>query len=237
MTAQQQTDNITWLKVMELGYEEPPKPPHVICFCCGRRSDKLLHCAQCLVAQYDQKECQVQDWKASHKRACDSYKRIGRQMKFSSPIDHANARLELYQRIRVYGSAYAVHKSDVLGKGFLFVQSTQTLAALSLKVPKDCYGHPLVRSLLLHFLTLGEFDQEVCRDDFELTQVRSELQDAVEHYDRETELILLMRFRCGHVAIGRTTLALEYCACRQVGREYFGGNNTSEALQLNIDDV
>jgi hypothetical protein len=83
---------------------------------------------------------------------------------------------------------YAVHKRSTLGRGFVFIQSDNTLATMSLTSPKDSFGRPTsTRSLLIHFLTLGEFDMEVCRDDFEMATVRSELQNAVEQYDEENK--------------------------------------------------
>jgi hypothetical protein len=89
---------------------------------------------------------------------------------------------------------------------------------------------------LLHFLTQGEFDSEVCRDDFELALMRTPLKDAVETYDTEKEVVLLCRFRCGHMALGKAALVPDYGICKKLGQDYYS-ENTAGALQLNLDDL
>lgn len=95
---------------------------------------------------------------------------------------------------------------------------------------------PVARSVLLHYLTMGEFDSEVCRDDFELAAVRTPLRKAVEEYTEQTSLVLLTRFRCGHMALGVAQLVPDYGICKSLGKDYFSAN-TSAALQLNLDDI
>jgi hypothetical protein len=198
---------------------------------------ELLRCGRCGVASYCQKECQVNDWKQKHKVACDSYKRVGRSMELKVAADQEQARKEVFQRVRLYACAYAVFRSQTLGQGFLFIQSDSSLATLSLTFPKDSYGHETPpRSLLLYYLTLGEFDSEVSRDDFELAMVRNKLTESVQVYDRKKQVVVLMRFRCGHVALGTALLVPEFNVLNKLGRDYFSENN-SGALQLNLDDV
>ena len=156
------------------------------------------------------------------------------------PDDKESARQDVFQRIRFYGCSYAVHKSITLGRGFLFVQSDSTLSEMSLPVPILPNGRHMTRprSVLLHFLTMGEYDSELCRDDFEMATVRGELNTAVSGYDREKELVIVMRFRCGHVAVGVAPLVPDYNLCKSLGKEYFGGaNERSGAVQLNLDDI
>lgn len=152
----------------------------------------------------------------------------------------SEARCDLFHRIRFYACAYAVHQASTLGRGFLFLQSNHSLARMSLTTPhQDAYGKPIFpnRSVLVHYLTLGEYDSEVCRDDFEMAMVRTELQNEVEkNYDDQTQVVVLMRFRCGHVALGTATLVPDYQACRTLGFTYFGDKETP-SLQLNIDDA
>jgi len=158
-------------------------------------------------------------------------------MELQSQDDKQVARDELFGRVRFYACPYAVHKYAELGRGFLFVQSDRTLALMSLLKPQDSYGRPTgMRSLLIHYLTLGEFDQEVCRDDFEMAEVRTELQQAVNSYVEQKEAVVLMRFRCGHVALGVAPLCSEYSLCQQLGRSYFA-DSAASALQLNLDDL
>ena len=165
------------------------------------------------------------------------YARVGTDMVLNTEGDKANARAEIFGRVRFYVCPYAVHKSTVLGRGFLFVQSNRTLAELSLSQPKKASGQPTgMRSLLIHYLTMGEYDSEVCRDDFELATARTSLQQAVQQYDPQTTVVLLMRFRCGHVALGKAQLVPDYGICKSLGRDYYSQDNAG-ALQLNIDDV
>jgi hypothetical protein len=158
-------------------------------------------------------------------------------MLLPSDLDKATVRTEIMGRIRFYVCPYAVHKTSTLGRGFLFLQSEQTLVELSITLPKNSQGHVMpLRSILVHFLTMGEFDSEVCREDFELMAARRTLQGLVENYDEKKNVVLLMRLRCGHVAIGVAPLVPDYTICKSLGQSYF--SDTSEgALQLNIDDI
>ena len=123
----------------------------------------------------------------------------------------AEARGDIFQRVRFYACAYAVHQSSTLGRGFLFLQSDKSLASMLLDNPQDALGRPILnRSVLLHYLTLGEYDSEVCRDDFEMATIRSELKELLENYDEQTQVVLLMRFRCGHLALGTALLVPDY---------------------------
>lgn len=147
------------------------------------------------------------------------------------------ARTFLFGRIRFYACPYAVHRSTILGKGFLFIQSDRTLAELSITIPKSASGHHMgMRSVLIHYLTLGEYDSEICRDDFELAAVRPDIQKEVNAYDDRASVVLLMRFRCGHVAVGTAPLVPDYGICKSLGKDYYEQNNAG-ALQLNLDDI
>ena len=88
----------------------------------------------------------------------------------------------------------------------------------------------------MHFLTISEYDKELCRDDFELAVVRAALTTAVQEYDATKEIVVLMRFRCGHVSVGVTKLLPDYSLCKTLGKEYYS-NAPSGAVQLNLDDI
>ena len=234
--------SVDWLQCLELGYDGAVPRGDPVCFHCGKSNVKLFHCAKCNVAGYCSRECQVNDWKSGanggHKHSCQAYARVGVNMQIDRQEDKASARKDIFTRIRFYACPFAVHKEGILGKGFLFVQSDCTLAELSLPIPKSSSGRPLnnVRACLLHYLTVGEYDSEVCRDDFELTAVRSKLQEAVHSYDSQTSIVLLMRFRCGHVALGVAPLVPDYSISKRLGKDYFE-QSTAGALQLNLDDL
>jgi hypothetical protein len=233
---------VDWVQTIELGYDEP-SPLTKVCFSCGEKpvdgdQKQLSKCAKCEVAAYCGRDCQTNDWKnGGHKRACASYKRLSSLNTTESSDDTKETiRNEVYQRIRFYACPYAVFRTAELGNGFLFVQSDTTLKDLSIGIPKDTTGRQLTRSVLLHYLTLGEYDAEVCRDDFEMAMVRSKLQSLVEEYDAEKEVVLLMRLRCGHVAVGKAVLVPDYLICKQLGNDYYA-SNPAGAVQLNLDDL
>jgi hypothetical protein len=251
--------SVEWIQTLDLGYDEPPAPP-VACFGCGKTvakdGIKLNKCSKCNVASYCSRDCQISDWKGGkHKMACFSY---ARQLKLKqqppqqpedAETNHDTETLEkerkeaqeairtdVFTRIRFYACPYAVFRTATLGSGFLFVQSDSTLHDLSPLIPKNAYGQAQMRSILLHFLTLGEFDAELCRDDFELAAVRTKLQEAIDTYDDEKQVVLLCRFRCGHVALGKAVLVPDYGICKSLGQDYYS-ENAIGAVQLNLDDL
>ncbi|GKY93489.1 hypothetical protein MPSEU_000316400 [Mayamaea pseudoterrestris] len=249
---------ITWNEPRELRYaveEAPASLGPTISACCfhckgttlvsdneANATLPLLACSKCQVARYCQKECQVLDWKKSpggHKQTCHLYQRVGPNMLISNAQDQEEARNLIFARIRFYACPYAVNKTRTLGRGFLMVQSSGSLALMSLLGTRlDSLGRPTpMRSVLLHFLTMGEYDRDVCRDDFEMTIVRSELQEAVNEYDEETQVVLLMKFRCGHLVVGVAPLVPDYGICTKLGMDYFASNESEAALQLNLDDM
>ena len=169
----------------------------------------------------------------------EAYKRVGEDMMFIFGDDKDAARQDILSRIRFYAYPYAVYKASTTGPGFLFVQSDSSLAVLSLPTPILSNGrrYPKQRSVLLHWLMMQEYDSEVCMDDFELAGARKELKSLVETYDEKVEVPVLMRFRCGHVAVGTAPLVPDYNLCTMLGKEYYGSGEGSGALQLNIDDM
>jgi hypothetical protein len=82
---------------------------------------------------------------------------------------------------------------------------------------------------------MEEYKEELCKDDFEMVTVGKELSKAVEEYKHSEELAVMMRFRCGHLAVGVTKLVPDYNLCKSLGKEYF--EKAGSAVQLNIDDV
>lgn len=154
--------------------------------------------------------------------------------------DKDQARQDILSRVRFYAFPYAVHKSLTQGgRGLLFIQSDSTLAAMSLPTTVSSNGRPItkLRSVLLHWLTMKEYDSELCKDDFEMATVRSDLKVAVETYDEQIEVTVLMRFRCGHVAVGVAPIVPDYKLCVALGKEYYGSGQGAGGLQLNIDDM
>jgi len=242
-TVLHQAMNARWLQTVELEYEAGGNTaaPKSVCFHCGKDpadSSELLKCGKCRVAAYCSKDCQLKDWKGGgHKHACDSYKRVGPNISLTDDQDRTDARQELVQRVSLYAFPYAVHKTETLGKGFLFIQSTHSLAIMSLKKHQDSWGRTVRgRAVLLHYLTIGEFDAEVSRDDFELVHIRQKLLEAIEQYSIDEEIVTLMRFRCGHVAVGIVKLVPEYNQCKEMGALQFS-TVAAGSVELQLDDL
>ena len=168
-----------------------------------------------------------------------AYKRVGDDMMIVFGEDKDSARQDILSRLRFYAYPYAIHKASINGRGFLFVQSDSSLAILSLPAPILSNGrkYPKQRSVLLHWLTMKEYDSEVCIDDFELAAVRKELKSVVETYDEKVEVPVLMRFRCGHVAVGVAPLVPDFKLCTILGKEYYSSGQGSGAVQLDIDEM
>jgi len=226
--------SVAWIKEIELGYKESA-PLSIVCFSCGECSKKLSKCSKCNVAAYCSRDCQLSDWKKGrHKMACPSYARVAQTpMRDETKQEIRNG---LFQRIRFYVCPYAVFRTAELGRGFLFLQTDITLRDLSPYIPKNCTGHSVKRSVLLHYLTLGEFDSEVCKEDFELALMRTPLKNAIDSYVTEKELIILCRFRCGNMALGKAVLVPDYNVCKKLGKDYYA-ENPAGAVQLNLDDL
>lgn len=239
--------NFDWKQVAELGYAEGPDSnddmAEAICFGCGKEAEKLSRCAKCEVATYCSRECQLENWKSGagggHKFACDAYKRVSSDMMIVFPDDKEIARKDIFQRIRFYACPFAVYRSEsvVKKRGFMFIQSDSTLAEMSLPLPILANGRPCTKSrgIFMHFLTMNEYKEELCKDDFEMVIMGKELGKAVEEYKQAEELAILMRFRCGHIAVGITQLVPDHDLCQTLGKEYF--EEAGAAVQLNIDDV
>ena len=70
-----------------------------------------------------------------------------------------------------------------------------------------------------------------------MASATKDLREAIETYREKVELPILMRFRCGHVAVGIIPLVPDYNLCLMLGKEYYGGGETGQPVQLNIDDI
>lgn len=247
--------------ILENGTYETPEDG---CFHCGETSSdtkKLSTCSKCQIAKYCSRDCQIEDWKTGssntnttieqpkipHKHLCQAFRTCGTTLQLTTTDQKEQARNILWTSIRFYSCPYSVHHSQTLGRGFCFVQSPFTLNQIAL--PHQVYSKLYAgqqqqqsRNVLIHYLTLGEYDAELIKDDFELTSVRNTLTTLVNEYDLEKELVVMMRFRCGHVSVGIIrTIVPEHRICKSLGMDYFGNDSGGEggiqALQLNLDDL
>ncbi|CAN0209886.1 unnamed protein product [Ectocarpus sp. 6 AP-2014] len=202
--------------------EEPTGRP----FCC---------CSKC-GAKYCSRECQVIDWKKDHKAMCGQLKEMrgGDAGGGRAPLDRQSVVARVLGRVRLYLCPFAVCHGEALGRGFVFVQQTPNpVLELEYLRPVNSNGRRLDRSIILHFLSMGEFVDAVLQDDFELGVIRSPLEAAVESYDTKAEMVVLFRARCGYMAVVVVPLVPGWAVCRQLGLEY----KEKDALQLNLDDT
>lgn len=51
---------------------------------------------------------------------------------------------------------------------------------------------------------------------------RERLNNLVETYDLEKEVVVLTRFRCGFVGLGVMKLCPDFGVCLQIGKDYIG---------------
>eukprot|EP00904_Undaria_pinnatifida_P003552 jgi/Undpi1/13198/HiC_scaffold_8.g02860.m1 len=206
----------------DCGNAEVPTGP---AFCC---------CSKC-GAKYCGRNCQVSDWKAGHKKMCEQLRemREGGAARIKQPLNRQNVMARILGRVRLYLCPFAVCHGEVQGRGFVFVQTPNPVLELEYLQPVNSNGRKLDRSIILHFLSMGEFVDAVLQDDFELGVIRSPLETAVNSYDRKKEMVVLVRARCGYMAVVVLPLVPELAVCRQLGVEY----REKDALQLNLDEA
>ncbi|CAM9476552.1 unnamed protein product [Ectocarpus fasciculatus] len=151
-----------------------------------------------------------------------------------APLDRQSVVARVLGRVRLYLCPFAVCHGEALGRGFVFVQQTPNpVLELEYLRPVNSNGRRLDRSIILHFLSMGEFVDAVLQDDFELGVIRSPLEAAVESYDTKAEMVVLLRARCGYMAVVVVPLVPGWAVCRQLGLDY----KEKDALQLNLDDT
>ncbi|CAM9272845.1 unnamed protein product [Discosporangium mesarthrocarpum] len=190
---------------------------------------KFCCCSKC-GSKYCSRDCQVKDWKAVHKAMCSQLRDL--RERASSPVNRQAVVARVLVRIRLYLCPFAVCHGDAHGRGFVFVQSPNPVLELSYLKPVNSNGLTLDRSVLLQFLTLGEFVDAVMQEDFELGVIRGPLESAVGCYDPDVEAVVLFRGRCGYMAVLTVPLVPDVFVCRQLGAEY----EDKDALQLHLDD-
>ena len=221
-----------------------------LCFACAARSP-VAWCAKCGVAGYCSRACQTADWKrgkwGGHKAQCAAYKVLGRQQLLATSSVRraaieallASVRLHLCPFALAHGSGgtrgNAKSKTGTESpRGAVFVQLGCTLTQLALPAPRDCFGvvlPPGERSLLLHWVTLAEFDAEIVLTSPAFARARPMLAEAIAKHDDETEVVTLVRAHCGFVAVVVQMLVPERRVGITLAKEFEG----REAVQIDLD--
>mmetsp|Transcript_16699 Transcript_16699/g.32431 ORF Transcript_16699/g.32431 Transcript_16699/m.32431 type:complete len:294 (-) Transcript_16699:119-1000(-) len=193
---------------------------------------KQMRCGRCST-HYCSRECQVQSWKVSHKRECEV---ISAANKGTLSTEQTHVIVEdMLRRIRMYMCPYAAGFSLLHGKGFVMIRSNSTLRQWVHEFPKDCEGNILRRSVQLQYLTLGEFDGLAFEDDFELAVVRPKLEEALEAYDMQKQVVVVVLLRCGFLACITIPMVPDYSISKQLAAMY-QYVEMEGPLQLNVDD-
>ncbi|CAK8990627.1 SET and MYND domain-containing protein DDB_G0277331 [Durusdinium trenchii] len=194
----------------------------------GQPEAKVMRCGKCGAA-YCGRACQVAAWKSgAHKVEC---KRV------QEPAAHSKEIVEeMLRRIRMYLCPYAVAFQEIRGRGFVFLRSNAALQDWIYEHPIDAQGRLLDRHVKLQFLTMGEFDALAFEDDFELAAVRPSLVEALEAYDDQAELPVVLVLRCGFFALVTVPLVPEMAICKGLANMYKYAEMQGP-LQLNVDDV
>lgn len=147
-------------------------------------------------------------------------------------FDKQDIASKLLCKVRLHLGPFTIAHYDKQGRGFAFVQSTATAHDLFIARPINSKGRPLERSVLIHFLTWGEFVSVVLEDDFEYTVAREPLEEALAAYDPEEEYVVLLKLRCGFLAVMRMPLVPSAGACRKLASDYEWAERTSVKLEL-----
>jgi hypothetical protein len=216
------------------------------CFTCHAPSPKSS-CAKCGVAGYCGRECQMADWGkrgmwGGHKQQCAAYKSLGRSQLLEASQCHTVVE-KLLAQLRLTLCPFALGNGSGSGisgapRGFVFAQVGCSLAQLALPAPRDCAGQrlpPGERAVLLHFVTLAEFDADIADIDPRFAAARTSLADAVESHDDQQEVVVLARTACGYVAVLGQPLVPEWRIARTLATEFEGKPELE--VQLDHEDT
>ena len=221
-----------------------------LCFHCAKPAP-VAWCGKCGVAGYCGRDCQTADWKrgkwGGHKAQCAAYKVLGRQQLLATSSVRRAAIEALLASVRLHlcpfalahgsGGTRGTAKSKTgteSPRGAVFVQLGCTLTQLALPAPRDCFGvvlPPGERSLLLHWVTLAEFDAEIVLTSPAFARARPMLAEAIAKHDDETEVVTLVRAHCGFVAVVVQMLVPERRVGITLAKEFEG----REAVQIDLD--
>lgn len=201
--------------------------------CLERESERsFAACSKC-GAKFCSRECLLLDWKhGAHKRMCGALKRM--KEGFNRGLKREAVLSGVLGRVRLYAFPFLVHHRDQRGQGALFVQSPQPLEDFFFEPNVTSNGNRVFRVLFLSFVTQSEFDSDITSADFELALAGAALKRAVEASKQdESKAAILLRFRCGYVAVIICTLVPDLQVCRALASDYIGKTQ----LQLNVDET
>ena len=198
----------------------------------GSSGDSGGKCSKCGGAIYCSRACQVQDWKASHKRLCGRAKPLVSTGAFNKRA----AAVRLLRKIRLYSAPFAVAREAEIGEpGAVLMQTRSTLEEFALLEARCDPRRGFVRyerSVVLDYLTAADFKETIAKDDFELVPVAAALEEAIESLDSATHYLTLCKFRCGKICIIKQEWVPPKAVCTALASDYTG----KASIQLNLED-
>ena len=107
------------------------------------------------------------------------------------------------------------------------------LASFVFEAPRDAFGRPLNRLVVLEYLSVPEWKEHVCKDDFELAAIRPNLERAVAEYDPLSQIVVLVATRCGFVGVVVAPLVPDRAISAALGAQYEYA--AKQKIGLNVD--
>ena len=215
-----------------------------LCFKCGKPEPGST-CGQCGVARYCDRQCQIADWSAKkgawggHKTHCGGYKALGMNQELAVSRQHEVVET-LLAKARLYLCPFALCHGSGGGKGkprgLAFLQVGCSLATLALPAPRDCSGKLLnadERTILVHFVSVEEFEAEVAATDPRISELRQSVSSAVASHDDREQIVVLVRASCGFTALLKQPIVPAWNVTCALAQEY----TEQECLQINLDDI
>lgn len=185
-------------------------------------------CAKC-GSKFCSRECLRKDWKANHKTMCGEIQKFNQG--FNAEMKRETIVRGVLGRIRLYVFPFLVHHRDAESSGCLFLQSPQPLEDFFFERNVTRQGERVSRQILATFVTQKEFQEEIISADFEMALAAAAVSRALD--SDETKAPVLLRFRCGYIAVLVANIVPDLAVCRKLGEDYVGKNQ----IQLNIDDI
>mmetsp|Transcript_21856 Transcript_21856/g.65513 ORF Transcript_21856/g.65513 Transcript_21856/m.65513 type:complete len:281 (+) Transcript_21856:130-972(+) len=195
---------------------------------------KFMACAKC-GARYCSRDCQVADWKSKvhggHKALCPQIARL--RGGFDEALKREAVVRGCLGKIRMYAFPFHVCHRALHGPGALFLSSPNELEDFFCEGPVTRHGDPARRRVDCTHVTPKQFDEELVAKDFELALARRALGAAVEKCAADASRApLLVRFRCGYVAVFTTQIVPDVRVCNVLASDY----ENQAVLRLNLDD-
>lgn len=228
----------------EGGAEEKGKVLEIRCRnpdCTNRQSEENIFkkCARC-GAMYCSRECQVKDWKATHKLMCvdrrakAASQKVESKMMDSSVSDEESVMTVLNQ-LMAYTSPFAVYQASQVGKGILFAQTEEDARRFRYTGKVDEAGKELNRVLYFHYVTEKELETEILPNIPELEKHKGQWRKHLKKYLPKSQLVMLVKTGCGFSRCQVVPLEPKYQMCLGAIHDNLKMYQEMDQLEVNLD--